>query len=463
MKLPHHRQYWFAVTTIYMAMFAMGIVENVRSVGFAVMKSYFNASYDQYGIFTTCLSFAYILACFIASFLLNRVHFKWIYGAGYVAPTVFYFLTTFTKSFVSAGSVIFLGWMALGLFTIVANATATIVFQEHRGTMMSMMHFCYGIGAIFEPNISRWALQHLHNGFYSIFLSNSVVLFVLFVVFLFIPLQLQSVQSSGTAVPSKSSMTVWEALKMPSVWLCAVAMAMIQTVENSCANWASLYIVDVLGYSVDVDVPNYQTIVYAVFTTSRLISGPLIDRAGYYRYIYICLGACFALLGVGFLVGRSGIYLFELAGFFYSATWPVFMCVLMGYYKENAAIASSVVILIEGVIIMPLGSIQGWMNEHLGKRWALESSLYFCVVGALLLWCVERSQKKKERKELPVKEISMNEMPVKEIPEVVVSGVEEKVVEENGIVEKAVDEKSNAINMEVIPVMTVNPVSQSVE
>ena len=54
-------------------------------------------------------------------------------------------------------------------------------------------------------------------------------------------------------------------------------------------------------------------------------------------------------------------------------------------------------------------------------------------------------------------------MPVKEIPEVVVSGVEEKMVEENGIVEKAVDEKSNAINMEVIPVMTVNPVSQSVE
>lgn len=113
MKLPHHRQYWFAVTTIYMAMFAMGIVENVRSVGFAVMKSYFNASYDQYGIFTTCLSFAYILACFIASFLLNRVHFKWIYGAGYVAPTVFYFLTTFTKSFVSAGSVIFLGWLSV--------------------------------------------------------------------------------------------------------------------------------------------------------------------------------------------------------------------------------------------------------------------------------------------------------------------------------------------------------------
>ena len=57
----------------------------------------------------------------------------------------------------------------------------------------------------------------------------------------------------------------------------------------------------------------------------------------------------------------------------------------------------------------------------------------------------------------------MNEMPVKKIPEVVVSGVEEKVVEENGIVEKAVSVKNNAINTEVIPVMTVNPVSQSVE
>ena len=57
----------------------------------------------------------------------------------------------------------------------------------------------------------------------------------------------------------------------------------------------------------------------------------------------------------------------------------------------------------------------------------------------------------------------MKEVEMKEVPEVVVSGVEEKVVGENGTVEKAVDDKSNVTVTEVIPVMTVNPVSQSVE
>ena len=66
-------------------------------------------------------------------------------------------------------------------------------------------------------------------------------------------------------------------------------------------------------------------------------------------------------------------------------------------------------------------------------------------------------------KELPVEEVEMNELSMKEVPEVVVSGVGEKVVGENGTVEKAVDDKSNVTVTEVIPVMTVNPVSQSVE
>lgn len=61
--------------------------------------------------------------------------------------------------------------------------------------------------------------------------------------------------------------------------------------------------------------------------------------------------------------------------------------------------------MIEGIVILPLGSIQGWMNENFGPTWALRSSLFFCVIGAILLRCVYCSHKRKERIELKKQEI----------------------------------------------------------
>ena len=395
------KDYWGLVSSIYITMLSMGILENSKSVGFAVIKTHFNTSYESYGVFTTCLNFSYIMALIVASFCLEVIHYKWIYSIGYIVAIVPCFMTQFAYSFFGTGVCMFIAWMSVGLFSIVGNATATKVFHEHRGTMMSLMHFCYGIGAMIGPNISRLALKYLKNSFYSIYLCLGTSLIILFIIFEFSPFHLPVSESKS----SSSQMTVWKALCVPSVWLCAITMGMIQTVENSCANWASLYLVDVLDYNVDVDVPNYTTAVYAIFTISRLISGPMIDKVGYYCYIYICLAACFVILGVGFLMGRYGIYMFELAGFFYSATWPVFICVLMDYYKEDAALLSSVVIMIEGIVILPLGSIQGWMNENFGPTWALRSSLFFCVIGAILLRCVYCSHKRKERIELKKQEI----------------------------------------------------------
>lgn len=403
------KDYWCLVSAIYITMISYGILENSKSVGFAVIKSYFNVSYDSYGIFTTCLNLSYIMALIIASFCLEVINYKWIYSIGYLIAIVPCFITQFVHSFFDTGVCMFIAWMSIGVFSIVLNATATKVFQEHRGTMMSLMHFCYGIGAMIGPNISRIALKWLKKSFYSIYLCLGTSLVILFVIFEFIPFHLPIVESKS----SSSQMTIWKALHLRSVWLCAITMGMIQTVENSCANWASLYLVDVLGYSVDVDVPNYTTVVYGIFTVSRLISGPMIDRVGYYCYIYICLVACFVILGVGFLVGRYGIYLFELAGFFYSATWPVFICVLMDYYKEDAALLSSVVIMIEGIVILPLGWIQGWMNENVRHTWALRSSLVFCVIGGLLLTVMYYSHKRKEQIELK-KDVEMCEKKIEQ-------------------------------------------------
>ena len=180
------KDYWGLVSSIYITMLSMGILENSKSVGFAVIKTHFNTSYESYGVFTTCLNFSYIMALIVASFCLEVIHYKWIYSIGYIVAIVPCFMTQFAYSFFGTGVCMFIAWMSVGLFSIVGNATATKVFHEHRGTMMSLMHFCYGIGAMIGPNISRLALKYLKNSFYSIYLCLGTSLIILFITFPFI-------------------------------------------------------------------------------------------------------------------------------------------------------------------------------------------------------------------------------------------------------------------------------------
>ena len=411
-KYDSRWQYWSLVIMIYTALVAMGLVENGRSVGFTVVKQVYNVPYDTYGFFNSCLSFAYILFCFLASLVAEKINYKWILMIGYILIIVVCFTTLLTISFVSFGVCMFIVWMGFGFFEIGSNASSTIVFVEHQGTMMSLMHFFFGIGAVAGPNIARWSLTELKKGYYSIYLSLGIVVLILFIFSVFLPFRLPRVESGKEVKPT---LTVFQALRLPSVWLCSITMGMMQTIESSGASWAPLYLVDVLGFDVETDVANFTTALYAIFTISRLISGPMIDKMGYYCYLYICLGACFILLAIGFCIGRKGVILFALTGFFYSATWPVFICVIMGYYKENAATVTSVVIVLQGVMLLPMNTILGWLNEHWGKHWAYQLTLLFCVVGAALLSCVYYSQKHYEeriKRELPISVDEKKELPI---------------------------------------------------
>ena len=429
-------QYWSLVIIIYTTLVAMGVVENARSVGFVIAKEYFDVSYLIYGFLNSCLSFSYIVFCFLASLAAEKISYKWVICIGFVLIMAGCFGTHFASSYFIFGACMFIVWMGFGCFEIGSNAASTIVFVENQGTMMSLMHFFFGIGAVIGPNVARWSMNLLKNSFYSIYLSLGVVVFLFFLIVVLLPFRLP--RSSSPDSESKPALTVMQALRQPSVWLCSITMGMMQTVESSGASWAPLYLVDVLGYNADTDVANFTTMLYIIFTVSRLVSGPMIDRMGYYSYLYLCLAACFVLLGVGFLLGRNGIWLFAMSGFFYSATWPVFICVIMGYYKESAPTVTSVVIVLQGIMLLPMNTILGWLNKQFGDYWAYRLTLLFCVVGALLLTCVYYSQKRKEareKKELPV--VAPSEVEKK--AEVVASN--EKKTEETPVSEK-VDENT---------------------
>lgn len=375
----------------------MGVVENARSVTFLAIKQYFNVPYDTYGFFNSCLSVAYIGFCAVASYAAEYVNYKVIIMLGYILIDLGCFLTHFMHSFFLVSICMFMIWLGFGFFEIGANASATLVFVENKGTLMSLMHFFFGIGAVLGPNVATWSVQLLKNSFYSMYFCIGCVVLVFLLVSLFLPFKLPRTENEKKE--SKPSMTVTQALLTPSIWLCAVTMGFGQAIEASGAQWAPLYIVDILGMDAEKDVTLFSTVLYIIFTVSRLVSGPLIDRLGYYRSLFISYISCFVLLLVGFFLGKNGIWLFAAAGFFYSANWPIFICVVMGFYKESAATATSVIIILQGLLTLPLSYILGVLNEYCGKFWAYRLTLAFCVIATVCLSCVYLCQKRKERRE----------------------------------------------------------------
>lgn len=434
-------QYWSLVILIYVCLVCMGVVENARSVTFLAIKQYFNVPYDTYGFFNSCLSVAYIGFCAVASYAAEYVNYKVIIMLGYILIDLGCYLTHFMHSFFLVSVCMFMIWLGFGFFEIGANASATLVFVENKGTLMSLMHFFFGIGAVLGPNVATWSAQLLKNSFYSMYFCLGCVVLVFLLVSLFLPFKLPRTEKEKKE--SKPSMTVTQALLTPSIWLCSVTMGFGQAIEASGAQWAPLYLVDILGMDAEKDVTLFSTVLYIIFTVSRLVSGPLIDRLGYYRGLFISYFSCFVLLLVGFFLGKNGIWLFAAAGFFYSANWPIFICVVMGFYKESAATATSVIIVLQGLLTLPLSYILGVLNEYCGKFWAYRLTLAFCVIAAVCLSCVFLCQKRKERREGESKsEVNVEMVEVKKEEEV--KGVEKENEKEEVKVEVKVEEKGAA-------------------
>ena len=453
-------QYWSLVILIYACLVCMGVVENARSVTFVAIKQYFSVPYDTYGLFNSCLSVAYIGFCAVASYASEYVNYKVIIIVGYILIDLGCYLTHFMNSFFLVSICMFMIWLGFGFFEIGANASATLVFVENKGTLMSLMHFFFGLGAVAGPNIATWSAKTFNNSFYSMYFSIGCVVLAFLIVSLFLPFKLP--RSGNEKEESKPSMTVTQALLTPTIWLCSITMGLGNAIEASGAQWAPLYLVDILGLTAD-DVTSFSTVLYIIFTISRLVSGPIIDRLGYYRSLFISYTACFLLLLVGFFLGKNGIWLFAAAGFFYSANWPIFICVVVGFYKESAATATSVIIILQGLVTLPLSYILGLLNEYCGKYWAYRLTLAFCALAALCLSCVYMCQKRKERREEAQKsksEVNVEMTEKKEVKDAVKENEKEEVKEtikqpeqEGEKVNEKVDESPTAIT---IP----NPVEQ---
>jgi singapore isolate B (sub-type 7) whole genome shotgun sequence assembly, scaffold_1 len=396
-------QFGLLVATIYLTMLMMGLTEMSCLVALPMMKTYFNVSDDVWGLFSSILGGCYLFGCFCASFILKYCGFKVMFMSAFIVDIVGCVCLQVTNSFWQAAICIFVIWTSTGLFEISTNSASTATFKKNTATWMMFMQCCFGIGATLSPIVCRFGVHVLKHDFFSCYVAIAIIVSFFFLLLIFVPIPIKFVEGEDKSdiegrFPS-SDYSWCSTLKSGVAWICAFSMGMMEAVEVGNNTWAPLYLQDVLHLDPLKELVVFGTWLQILFTVSRLISGPLIDCLGYFTSLYISNVICALLLIIGFLLGKNGPYAFVFMSFFYAWFWPTNVCAFMKIFKNNAPLASSHIIVMQGLLTLPISTILGTINRKFGQQWAYHLLLVFSVLSLIAITLMLLAYKRIEKKE----------------------------------------------------------------
>jgi fucose permease len=405
--MTERRRNFFLVFIIYGDMAVYGFIQTIRGVTYPLIKNDFGASYNQQGLMVSLVSFMSVLAVFSAGIFLNRYGFRKSLGFAFITAILgmglFYFIPS-NNFFMIGGFWITAGMLlivqfALGFFEIGLNSMGVKTFTKKSAVMLSLLHFFYGLGAILGPAFAGFVTNGLAFNWRYIYPAALVPVSALAVItFIYAPDERkgQAAPVSGTPAVSRAAVkwNYWEAVKNPLVWHFGIILGLTSSVEQSSTNWIGLYLQDIYGLDPKTTGALFVSLFFMLYTASRLLSGFIIEKTGYLRSVIFAVGVVVLLFAAGFILGRNGIWLLPLTGFFIAVSWPTMLALSLAVFKENAPAAASAGI---GIAFVMGGVIQysiGLINRYIGEAWGYRSSLGYAVLLEIMLLLLYRRLKK---------------------------------------------------------------------
>jgi len=364
---------------LFGAMILFGIIENIKGVSFPLIKTEFGISYEQQGLMVSLFSISYVLFCFIGGIIIGSFGVKRSFIAGFVFMIAGLIGARFFQGFFSVAVALFVVSASFGLFEVSINALATQLFVSRAALLMSLLHFFYGVGSSLSPRAA--GVLAATQGWRMVYFLSIPLVLIVFIPSLFVRFprqeETESADKAGAAVKKISFFT---ALKTPMVWFFSVVLGLMVAVELCSANWAGLYFQDVYHLDPKSSGAAFVSNFYILFTISRLLSGFVIEKIGYMRSLFIATVATVFICILGFFLGAKGVYVLPGLGFFTAIFWPTLLAVAMVYFKEDAPVMTSAMIVIGGALNSGIQFLIGIINRASGPAWGYRSCLLYTVL-----------------------------------------------------------------------------------
>jgi fucose permease len=366
----------------------LGFFHSMKGVSFPLIRNSYGASYNDMGIMNAMIMFSAVFFSIIAGFFMNRFGLKRAIVSAFFLVVLGACALLFASSF----------WMAVGLYLIIQsgygfleiglNGTGVRIFTRKSGLMLNLLHFFFGVGAICGPRFMGFMVTRIGLSWQEVYPIALIPLFVMLAITLFI-----RYPGREEAAVTGERPSFLAALKDPQVWFFGVILGIASSVEGCSVAWSGLYLQDVYGLDPGVEGAAFVSAFFMLYTFSRFSSGFVIEKTGYIRSIFVSSLIIIVLFIVAFSLGRTGINLLPVTGFFIAIMWPTILAITVGVFKEKAQTASSAILC----IAFTLGGIIqygfGITNVVLGAAWGYRSCVVYSIILAVLLFLLGRKNK----------------------------------------------------------------------
>ena len=355
---------------LFGTMFLFGFVENFKSISYPLIKTDFDITYNQQGAMVSFMSFGYMLFCLIGGILLGSFGLKKALITGYMLMFVGLLGMFFMPNFLPLVASLFLVFASFGIYSVSLNAMATRLFSVKVALLMSLLHFFYGVGSSISSRAAGFIASVL--GWRQAYLISIPLVLALFIPSLFTSFP----QINDNDTKKKG---ILNAFKTPMVWLFSAVLGLSIVVEICSPNWAGLYFLDVYKLDPRTTGAAFISNYFILFTISRLLSGFVIEKTGYLRCLFISGLAAVLIFFMGFLFGANGMYILPGLGLFTAIFWPTTMAIAMGYFRQDAPIMTSAIIIISGALNSSIQFLIGVINRLAGPAWGYRSCLLYAL------------------------------------------------------------------------------------
>jgi len=396
---------------LFGTMLTFGLVENIRGISYPLIRDEFDVPFERQGIMVAMIALAYALSNILAGIFLGRFGIKPATFAGFAAIGLGIVLIPFVPGFFPVTVALFIVSGGGGFLEIGMNALASRVFVAKAALLMNLLHSFYGLGSVIGPRVAGFIISETEFGWRSAYLFSLPLVLLTLSLALIARFPKNDPQADGAPEPAGASVgtnpesdtgqkTFFDALRTPMVWLFAAILGLGVIIEVTTPNWGPLYFLDIHGLCPATEGAAFISTFFLLFTLSRLICGPLVEKIGYVRSLLGVSVLTLAVFAVGFSMGARGIYVLPALGFLVALFWPTMMAVAIVTFRKDAPVFAGAMIAIAGLINSVAQFLVGLTNRMIGPAWGYRSGMFYTALLALLLLFLYKNLKRRSVKKI---------------------------------------------------------------
>ena len=276
---------------VYVGFTGLGVPNSLFGVGWPAIYPELGLPLSGANYVTLLVSAMTMLSSFLCARAINR------FGYGRVVACAVALSALALLGYSVSGSL-----LAFCLFSIplgigagaIDSGLNNFMALHFRATHMNFMHCAFGVGVALSPYLMSVALgqgRGWRTGFRWGFFAQTLILLVV----------LAAIRLFDRAEPSKQeteqtppvTLRLPQMIRMPKVRLFCLIFFCANTLELTCGNWGSTYMVNSKGMSVDAAAA-VVSVYYVGLTAGRFLAGLLAGRLSSLRLIFLGVGMMLA-------------------------------------------------------------------------------------------------------------------------------------------------------------------------